>query len=146
MVTEAPFHRRATECVTKTLGLKEARTRSALSQLHWAKDTFPVCSGQAPSGVDRATEASVWSEDGMWEEPITEHSLRQRDRERSALTPRWIRIDFLILPTCKTGHLASFETGFLVWPWLSWNSVCRPGGPGTQRSSLLCLPLPPSPT
>jgi hypothetical protein len=30
-----------------------------------------------------------------------------------------------------------FETGFL---WLSWNSLCRPGWPGTQKSSCLCLP------
>jgi hypothetical protein len=30
--------------------------------------------------------------------------------------------------------------GFSVWPWLSWNSLCRPGWPRTQRSTCLCLP------
>ena len=30
-----------------------------------------------------------------------------------------------------------FETGFL---WLSWNSLCRPGWPRTQKSACLCLP------
>jgi hypothetical protein len=32
--------------------------------------------------------------------------------------------------------------GFSVWPWLSWNSLCRPGWPRTQRSACLCLPSP----
>jgi hypothetical protein len=30
--------------------------------------------------------------------------------------------------------------GFSVLPWLSWNSLCRPGWPRTQKSSCLCLP------
>jgi hypothetical protein len=30
--------------------------------------------------------------------------------------------------------------GFSVWPWLSWNSLCRPGWPRTQKSACLCLP------
>jgi hypothetical protein len=30
--------------------------------------------------------------------------------------------------------------GFSVYPWLSWNSLCRPSWPQTQRSSCLCLP------
>ena len=30
--------------------------------------------------------------------------------------------------------------GFSVWPWLSWNSLCRPGWPHTQKSTCLCLP------
>jgi hypothetical protein len=25
-------------------------------------------------------------------------------------------------------------------PWLSWNSLCRPGWPGTQKSACLCHP------
>ena len=29
--------------------------------------------------------------------------------------------------------------GFSVQPWLSWNSLCRPGWPQTQRSTCLCL-------
>jgi hypothetical protein len=29
--------------------------------------------------------------------------------------------------------------GFSVWPWLSWNSLCRPGWPPTQKSACLCL-------
>jgi hypothetical protein len=27
-----------------------------------------------------------------------------------------------------------------VYLWLSWNSLCRPGWPRTQRSACLCLP------
>jgi hypothetical protein len=30
--------------------------------------------------------------------------------------------------------------GFSVSPWLSWNSLCRPGWPQTQKSTCLCLP------
>ena len=30
--------------------------------------------------------------------------------------------------------------GFFVYPWLSWNSLCRPGWPRTQKSACLCLP------
>jgi hypothetical protein len=30
--------------------------------------------------------------------------------------------------------------GFSVQPWLSWNSLCRPGWPWTQKSTCLCLP------
>jgi hypothetical protein len=29
---------------------------------------------------------------------------------------------------------------FSVYPWLSWNSFCRPGWSGTQKSACLCLP------
>jgi hypothetical protein len=28
---------------------------------------------------------------------------------------------------------------FSVYPWMSWNSLCRPGCPLTQKSSCLCL-------
>ncbi|GAB1286729.1 DNA repair protein RAD51 homolog 1 [Apodemus speciosus] len=30
--------------------------------------------------------------------------------------------------------------GFLCVAWLSWNSLCRPGWPRTQKSTCLCLP------
>jgi hypothetical protein len=29
--------------------------------------------------------------------------------------------------------------GFFVWPWLFWNSPCRPGWPQTQKSTCFCL-------
>jgi hypothetical protein len=29
--------------------------------------------------------------------------------------------------------------GFSVEPWTSWNLLCRPGWPLTQRSACLCL-------
>ena len=29
--------------------------------------------------------------------------------------------------------------GFSVWFWLSWNSLCRPGSPQTQKSACLSL-------
>jgi fatty acid desaturase len=31
--------------------------------------------------------------------------------------------------------------GFSVQPWLSWNSLCRPGWPQTQKSACFCLPI-----
>jgi hypothetical protein len=30
--------------------------------------------------------------------------------------------------------------GFSVQSWLSWNSLCRPGWPRTQKSACVCLP------
>ena len=30
--------------------------------------------------------------------------------------------------------------GFSVQPWMSWNSLCRPGWLQTQKSTCLCLP------
>jgi hypothetical protein len=36
-----------------------------------------------------------------------------------------------------------FETGFLcvaLAVWLSWNSLCRPDWPRTQKSACFCLP------
>jgi hypothetical protein len=32
------------------------------------------------------------------------------------------------------------KQGFSVYPWLSWNSLCRPGWPQTQKSVCFCLP------
>jgi hypothetical protein len=37
--------------------------------------------------------------------------------------------------------LFCLRQGFSVWPWLSWNSLCRPGWPRTQK--FIHLPLPP---
>ena len=35
----------------------------------------------------------------------------------------------------------SSRQGFsVVQPWLSWNLLCRPGWPRTQKSACLCLP------
>ena len=43
--------------------------------------------------------------------------------------------------TLKHYFFEFFETGFLyVYTWLSWNSLCRPGWPRTQKISCLCLP------
>jgi hypothetical protein len=51
---------------------------------------------------------------------------------------------FLFLMACST-CLVLFcfcfsRQGFSVQPWLSWNSLCRPGWPQTQKSAFLCLP------
>jgi hypothetical protein len=44
-------------------------------------------------------------------------------------------------PSAREGKGTGFETGFLcVYSWLSWNSLCRPGWPRTQKSACLCLP------
>jgi hypothetical protein len=32
------------------------------------------------------------------------------------------------------------KQGFSVYPWLTWNSLCRPGRPRTQKFTYLCLP------
>jgi hypothetical protein len=36
--------------------------------------------------------------------------------------------------------LVYLRQGFSVQSWLSWNSLCRPGWPRTQKSACLCLP------
>jgi hypothetical protein len=67
----------------------------------------------------------------------TIHLKKQKPRERKARRERGKRrgkkIFFLIF-FCFT------RQGFSVKPWLSWNSLCRPGWPRTQRSACLCLP------
>jgi hypothetical protein len=37
-------------------------------------------------------------------------------------------------------YLVFLRQGFSVQPWLSCNSLCRPGWPRTQKSTCLCLP------
>jgi hypothetical protein len=49
------------------------------------------------------------------------------------------------LPCISIGQLFPFfffffGQGFSVQSWLSWNSLCRPGWPRTQKSTCLCLP------
>jgi hypothetical protein len=39
-----------------------------------------------------------------------------------------------------SGGGGGFRDGFSVHPWLSWNSLCRPGWSPTQKSACLCLP------
>jgi hypothetical protein len=34
------------------------------------------------------------------------------------------------------GRGGGFKTGFSVYPWLSWSSLCRPGWPQTQKLTL----------
>ena len=36
-------------------------------------------------------------------------------------------------------YFCFFKTGFPVYPWLSWNSLCRSDWPQTQKFSGLCL-------
>ena len=36
-------------------------------------------------------------------------------------------------------YFCFFKTGFSVYPWLSWNSLCRSGWPQTHKSTCLCL-------
>jgi hypothetical protein len=38
------------------------------------------------------------------------------------------------------GGVVFSRQGFSGKPWLSWNSLCRPGWPRTQKSACLCLP------
>ena len=44
-------------------------------------------------------------------------------------------------PRCLS-YLFFSRQGFSVSPWLSWNLLCRPGWPWTQRSAFLWLCLP----
>jgi hypothetical protein len=39
----------------------------------------------------------------------------------------------------KMENFFFLRQGFSVQPWLSWNSLCRPGWPRTQKSTSLCL-------
>jgi hypothetical protein len=48
----------------------------------------------------------------------------------------------VLLPT-EPSHqplVPFFKQGFSVQPWLSWDTLCRPGWPQTQKSACLCLP------
>jgi hypothetical protein len=45
----------------------------------------------------------------------------------------WGRLSFLLF-VCFS------RQGFSVKTWLSWNLLCRPGWPRTQKSACLCLP------
>jgi hypothetical protein len=61
-----------------------------------------------------------------------------------ALSSCSFRLMTLSLPSDLTSrpphpHTGVSKQGFSVLPWLSWNSLCRPGWPGTQRSACLCL-------
>jgi hypothetical protein len=62
---------------------------------------------------------------------------------------RWYVCDAqpLLFARCHVWYTASASSpnplprqGFSVYPWLSWNSLCRPGWPQTQKSACLCLP------
>jgi hypothetical protein len=39
----------------------------------------------------------------------------------------------------RRGHFGFLRQCFSVYLWLSWNSLCRPGWPWTQKSTCLCL-------
>ena len=47
---------------------------------------------------------------------------------------------FVFLAFWFFGFFGFLRRGFSVQLWLSWNSLCRPGWPQTQKSSCLCLP------
>jgi hypothetical protein len=57
---------------------------------------------------------------------------------------RWnLRVGFFVcLFVCFVcfGFLFFSRQGFSVQPWLSWNSLCRPGWPRSQEFTCLCLP------
>ena len=44
---------------------------------------------------------------------------------------------FFVLFSCFCFFFLFSRHGFSVLPWLSWNSLCRPGWPQTQRSACL---------
>jgi hypothetical protein len=46
---------------------------------------------------------------------------------------------FCFVLFCFVLLLFILRQGFSVFPWLSWNSLCRPDWPWTQRSACLCL-------
>jgi hypothetical protein len=55
----------------------------------------------------------------------------------------WVSLWFLFFSfgVCLFVCLLFFlRQSFSVFAWLSWNSLCKPGWPGTQKSACLCLP------
>jgi hypothetical protein len=54
--------------------------------------------------------------------------------------PYTYKIMIAILFFCLFVCFVFSRQGFSVWPWLSWNSLCRPDWPRTQKSACLCLP------
>jgi len=47
---------------------------------------------------------------------------------------------FFVCLFCFVFVFVFLRQGFSAEPWLSWNSLCRPGWPRTQKSAYLCLP------
>jgi hypothetical protein len=55
--------------------------------------------------------------------------------------PRAMSKEHMVRSICAVQTFFGFSRqGFSLQPWLSWNSLCRPGWPGTQKSACLCLP------
>ena len=52
----------------------------------------------------------------------------------------WFEVLFLSFLFCFVLFCFVLRQGFSVYPWLSWNSLCRPGWPRTQKFACLCLP------
>jgi len=48
--------------------------------------------------------------------------------------------EFVFWGVLRGQYCLSFQRqGFSVYPWMSWNSLCQPGWPQTQKSTCLCL-------
>jgi hypothetical protein len=60
------------------------------------------------------------------------------------ISDRWQETSFLVgwflVFFFFWGGGCGLRQGFSAQSWLSWNSLCRPGWPRTQRSTCLCLP------
>jgi hypothetical protein len=89
-------------------------------------------------------EESVIQTSRDWNPQVEEHcsKLSQRSCEINIALHTTVGekgcILFLCVCVCVWG--GGFETGFLWVALLSWNSLCRPGWPRTQKSACLHLP------
>jgi hypothetical protein len=71
-------------------------------------------------------------------DPPTPYLHHVPSGQQSPLVPSVVSLSFVCLFVCL--FLCFQDRVSLYSPWLSWNSLCRPGWPRTQKSTCLCLP------
>jgi hypothetical protein len=65
--------------------------------------------------------------------------LKNKTKQRKTEADIQITIYHRITMIFLRGGVGFLRQGFFVWPWLSWNSFCRPAWLRSQKSACLCL-------
>jgi hypothetical protein len=65
---------------------------------------------------------------------------KKEDLEETRLRKQKTTSQNILIKNIRDMKVVFSRQGFSMKPWLSWNSLCRPGWPRTQRFTCLCLP------